>query len=103
MGWKRNRTKVPVFSVEEVPAFFKEAGWGELVRVSSGREETDYQLSERLDSPASKDSFHLESGFLAQQYQIANNCLTECFGTRDESTGEIILQVRWDETYTMEK
>ena len=95
--------KFPVFSVEEVPAFFKEAGWGELVRVSSGREETDYQLSERLDSPASKDSFHLESGFLAQQYQIANNCLTECFGTRDESTGEIILQVRWDETYTMEK
>ncbi|MGN7409380.1 MULTISPECIES: YslB family protein [unclassified Sporosarcina] len=95
--------KFPVFSVDEIHDFFKEAGWGELSLVSSGKEEADYQLSERITSPATKDSYHLESGFIAEQYQIANGCLTECYGSRDEKTGQIILQVRWDETFKIEK
>jgi len=93
--------KFPVFSVDEVPAFFKEAGWGTLVRVASGKEETDYELTDRLESPASRTSFPLEAGFLAEQYQIANGCLTECYGARDEKTEQITLKVRWDETFEM--
>lgn len=95
--------KFPVFSIDEIPNFFKEAGWGELTCISAGREETDYRLSGWIESPASKDTFHLESGFLAEQYQITNGCLTECYGTRDEKTGEIMLQVRWDETFMVNK
>ncbi|MBD7908006.1 DUF2507 domain-containing protein [Sporosarcina gallistercoris] len=95
--------KFPVFSVNEIPEFFKEAGWGDLRLASSGKEEADYELSERITSPATKDSYHLESGFLAEQYQIANGCLTECYGARDEKSGQIVLQVRWDETYTIGK
>ncbi|WP_040286252.1 YslB family protein [Sporosarcina koreensis] len=93
--------KFPVFSVDEVPQFFKEAGWGTLVRVSSGKEEIDYELTDRLESPATEDAFSLESGFLAEQHQIANGCLTECYGSRDADTGRIVLQVRWDETYNL--
>ncbi len=95
--------KFPVFSVDEIPDFFNEAGWGELSLASSGKEEADYQLSERIISPATKDSYHLESGFIAEQYQIAHGCLTECYGSRDEKTGQIVLQVRWDETFKIEK
>ncbi|MDW0110426.1 DUF2507 domain-containing protein [Sporosarcina aquimarina] len=94
--------KFPLYSIDEIPEFFKEAGWGKLVISSTGKEETDYLLTERIISPATRESVRLESGFLAQQYQIANGCLTECYGSRNEETGEMILQVRWDETYEID-
>ncbi|WP_432352106.1 YslB family protein [Sporosarcina sp. A2] len=95
--------KFPMFSIDEAPEFFKEAGWGVLTLVSSGREQADYHLSNRITSPATKDSYHLESGFLAEQFQLANGCLSECYGSRDEKTGQIVLQVRWDETFVIDK
>lgn len=89
--------KFPVFSIEEIPAFFLEAGWGQLTLDKMSKKEAFY----KLESPGeplkiSERNFHLEAGFIAEQFQKLNGCLTECYAEPNARTNTVTLQLAWD-------
>lgn len=90
--------KFPVFGIEELPIFFKEAGWGPLNLVKTSEDEALYVLTRSAgDGPGIHNrSCSLEAGFLAEQYQKLNGFLTECYGEVDEKDGQASFTVKWD-------
>lgn len=88
--------KFPVFSIDELPIFFQEAGWGSLTLEKTSKDEASYILTVSAGPTVQSRSFTLEAGFLAEQYQKLNGVLTECYGTADEKDGKINFTVKWD-------
>lgn len=89
--------KFPVFQTDEIPLFFNSAGWGKLVIEKSMKNETLYVLTIETNSEKiSNRSYHLESGFIAEQYQKINGFLTECFIKPNLKSTQIEFQVKWD-------
>lgn len=88
--------KFPVFSIEELSVFFKEAGWGMLSLEKTAKEECFYTIAYNESSTIQNRSFQLEAGFLAEQYQKLNGLLTECYGEVDPKKGHITFHVKWD-------
>lgn len=88
--------KFPVFSIEELPAFFTEAGWGDLAVEKTIKLETHYTLhnSSLLELPGGSCS--LEAGFLAEQHQKLNGYLTECYGEKQLKENRIHFIVKGD-------
>ena len=91
--------KFPVFSVDELPSFFTEAGWGVLTIDKILKTEVFYTLKQdrKLLNIESR-TFNLEAGFIAEQYQKINGLLTECFGEIQEKRTDPHVQfhVKWD-------
>lgn len=88
--------KFPIFSVEELPAFFQEAGWGILSLEKTLKDETFYILTFGDELNIQNRSFQLEAGFLAEQYQKLNGLLTECYGEAQSKKERVTFQVKWD-------
>lgn len=88
--------KFPVFSVEELPIFFQEAGWGILSLEKTLKDETFYIMTIGDELNIQDRSFQLEAGFLAEQYQKLNGLLTECYGEAQFKKGRVTFQVKWD-------
>ncbi len=88
--------KFPVFSIEELPEFFQEAGWGTLTLKKTAREECFYTIDTEESSTIQNRSFQLEAGFLAEQYQKLNGLLTECYGEVLSKKGQVTFHVKWD-------
>ncbi|MFC5590312.1 YslB family protein [Sporosarcina soli] len=88
--------KFPVFAIEELPVFFQEAGWGELILHETAKDEAFYILKNEAGPTFHKRSFHLEAGFLAEQYQKLNGLLTECYGEVNEKEPLVHFHVKWD-------
>lgn len=89
--------KFPVFSIEEIPAFFIEAGWGQLTLEKTAKREAFYTLvSPGEPLKISERNFYLEAGFLAEQYQKLNDCLTECYAETKAKDNTVTLQLAWE-------
>lgn len=89
--------KFPILSIDELPDFFNEAGWGTLTLEKSTKHESFYRLT--VDSNTqkmNKRTFQLESGFLAEQYQKINGVLTECFVKPKSKGSQTEFHVKWD-------
>ena len=89
--------KFPIFTTEELPSFFVEAGWGTLTLEKLSKHEAFYKLTnDSFSLKIQERTFHLESGFIAEQYQKVNGVLTECF-TEQNHKGEFVqFHVKWD-------
>lgn len=95
--------KFPVFSIEEIPAFFLEAGWGQLTLDKMSKKEAFYQLKSPGEPlKISERNFHLEAGFIAEQFQKLNGCLTECYAETKASENTVTLQLAWDKKETVQ-
>lgn len=94
--------KFPLFQTEEISDFFSKAGWGILTLEKLSKHEAFYLLTIETNSEkVSNRSYHLESGFIAEQYQKINGVLTECF-VKPKRTGlQIEFQVKWDSKTTI--
>lgn len=95
--------KFPIFNIDELPVFFTEAGWGTLILEKSTKNEAFYILSgDAQYMKAENRTFHLEAGFIAEQYQKLNGLLTECFAQLKPKGEEIQFHVKWDLNSKME-
>ena len=93
---KKSQESFLIFSVEELPAFFQEAGWGILSLEKTLKDETFYIMTIGDELNIQDRSFQLEAGFIAEQYQKLNGLLTECYGEAQFNKGHVTFQVKWD-------
>lgn len=94
--------KFPVFHIDELPTFFREAGWGELSLTKSTNDSTFYALTIGEGVQIEHRSFTLEAGFLAEQHQKLNGFFTECYGEKEPKKSIVSFEVRWDRKMTIE-
>ncbi len=97
---KRLARKYPLQTIDEIVAFFHKAGWGTLSIKSESKHEMLYVLeseviTERLKANPTS-TFHLESGFLAQQTQLQKGVLSEAFEHPGKKGGKVQFTVKWD-------
>lgn len=89
--------KFPIFSIEEIPSFFIEAGWGNLTLVKTSKKEVFYELADDENAiKIEQRKFQLEAGFIAEQYQKLNGVLTECYSEPKQKTKSVHFHVKWD-------
>jgi len=89
--------KFPIFSIDELPTFFEEAGWGTLSLEKTSKKEAFYILTNNTYSmKVIERSYQLESGFLAEQYQQINGFLTESHAEVKVKRELVQLHVKWD-------
>ncbi len=89
--------KFPVFDTEEIPAFFHEAGWGELTAEKTSKKEAFYKLHSPSEPfKVSERNFQLEAGFIAEQFQKLNGFLTECYAKPNSKDHSVTLHIAWD-------
>ncbi|MDW0112957.1 YslB family protein [Sporosarcina saromensis] len=95
--------KFPMFSTDELPAFFSEAGWGHLT-FSSNKQPKDeaWLILQQPDlTVLEKRSYQLEAGFLAEQFQKLNGYLAECYAEKQVKKKQIHFIVKWDTKTTV--
>ena len=96
--------KFPLFSMTEAPAFFKEAGWGDLYLEKESKDEAIYKLKfEEQEVDIEQRCFRLEAGFLAAQKQRNNGFLTECYDEQNKKHHTVTFTVKWDLKEPVEK
>lgn len=89
--------KFPIFSIDELPSFFIEAGWGTLSLKKSSKKEVFYTLTNNTYSmKVTERTYQLEAGFIAEQYQKINGFLTECYAEPKVKSEQVQFQVKWD-------
>lgn len=89
--------KFPIFTTDELPSFFVEAGWGTLTIERLSKHEAFYKLTNNSFSLKIQErTFNLESGFIAEQYQKVNGVLTECISEQNHKGEFVQFHVKWD-------
>ncbi|MCG7346419.1 YslB family protein [Sporosarcina sp. ACRSL] len=90
--------KFPIFSVDELPDFFREAGWGHLTAYDgkTAKDEAIFILEITDQTVLENRSYHLEAGFIAEQFQKLNGFLTECYAEKFPKENHIRFLVKWD-------
>ncbi|WP_274307638.1 YslB family protein [Solibacillus daqui] len=90
--------KFPLFSSEELPSFFTEAGWGVITLEKESKDEAHYVLTttEEHSLNIEQRCFRLEAGFLAEQIQKQLGCLTECYEEKIEKKNYVRFTLKWD-------
>lgn len=89
--------KFPLFSIDEAPSFFIEAGWGILELEKQSKDEASYLLTGDPELlKISERCFRLEAGFLAEQQQKAGGFLTECYEEKFLKRNQVRFRVKWD-------
>ena len=89
--------KFPCTDIQLIISFFQDAGWGNL---SFEKEEKDGYIfilkndEERLK--IEERSFRLEAGFIAEQLQIINGYLTECYDEKQVKHKQVVFTVKYD-------
>ncbi|WP_449537181.1 YslB family protein [Ferdinandcohnia sp. Marseille-Q9671] len=93
--------KFPLPSVEEIISFFEDAGWGDLKLKRSDKKTMEFHLDGTIVSSRFKRkdicTFHLESGFLAQQIQQQRNQITESYEQQKRRAQKVIFTLKWDQ------
>lgn len=96
---KQVARKFPIESTEELPAFFHEAGWGQIEIVEEKKTELKFKLSGEIVTrriELKKDaSFQLEAGFLAEQIQRLKQKTAEAV-EEERKRKTIYITVQWD-------
>ncbi|MCM3712336.1 DUF2507 domain-containing protein [Sporosarcina luteola] len=90
--------KFPIFSIDELPDFFREAGWGPLIpyQGKTAKDEAMFILEQSDTTLLKNRSCHLEAGFIAEQFQKLNGFLTECYGEKIPKENHVRFLVKWD-------
>lgn len=90
--------KFPIFSIDELPDFFREAGWGSLVPHDGkiAKDEALFVLEQSDTTLLKNRSYNLEAGFIAEQFQKLNGFLTECYGEKLPKENHVRFLVKWD-------
>jgi hypothetical protein len=96
--------KYPLHTMEEVHAFFKEAGWGSLEMTEASGSEMIFSLQSSLIEQRLQNfqhhTFSLEAGFLAEQIQLQKKCTTEALESIKRN--KISITVQWDKKDTLD-
>jgi hypothetical protein len=99
-GGKGLARKFPLVSLEEMEAFFLEAGWGKLSLADDKKDEQIYTLSgpwvERRLGLKTDISFKMEAGFLAEQVQNQKKVVTEAAEEIHKRSKTVKIIVRSD-------
>ena len=94
---KEMARKFPLFSIDEAPSFFVQAGWGELMLEKEGKDSYTFTLTGDPEMlKFDERNFRLEAGFLAEQIQKLNRFLTECHEEVNIKKQFVTFQVKWD-------
>lgn len=102
MYWagKNIARKFPLDSWNDIPAFFQEAGWGNLALVEAKKNKIEFTLDGPLVSNRLKHqknpSFQMEAGFIAEQIQMLNNNIAESYELIKKRADKVELTVKWD-------
>lgn len=89
--------KYPLFSLDELTAFFAQAGWGDIQLEKESKESYTYILTGDQELlKYDERCFRLEAGFLAQQVQKLNGFLTECHEEVNPKKERVIFTIKWD-------
>ncbi|MDM5315654.1 YslB family protein [Fictibacillus sp. b24] len=96
--------KYPLHTMEEVHAFFIEAGWGNLEMIEASKTEMLFSLhsvliEQRIEN-FNHQTFSLEAGFLAEQVQLQKKCTTEAL--ESVKRNKVSITVQWDKKDTIE-
>lgn len=90
--------KFPLFSLEEAPSFFTQAGWGDLTIEKEAKDQITYVLTGDEDIlKISERCFRIEAGFLAEQTQKLTGYLTECYEEKNSKQNIVKFNVKWDD------
>lgn len=90
--------KFPIFTIDELPDFFEEAGWGSLIahEGKTAKDEAVFILEQSDTTLLENRSYNLEAGFIAEQFQKLNGLLTECYGEKLPKENHVRFLVKWD-------
>jgi hypothetical protein len=88
-------------NLNEISAFFEEAGWGTLTVKKELRNELLFELTsplikKRIDLKPDAH-FKLEAGFLAQQIETQIGMVSEAYEQIHKKAGLVEITVRWDQ------
>jgi hypothetical protein len=88
-------------NLNEISAFFEEAGWGTLTVKKELRNELLFELTsplikKRIDLKPDVH-FKLEAGFLAQQIETQIGMVSEAYEQIHKKAGLVEITVRWDQ------
>ncbi len=93
----------PLSSLEEIIAFFAQAGWGELSILEQNRHAMMLQLTSpliqeryRTRTRRNTTTYQLEAGFLAQQIQQMQGVVTEAYEEQKKRSDKVYFIVKWD-------
>jgi len=97
---KKLARKYPLYTIEEIIAFFQEADWGLLSIKEEKRKELCLSLTgELVFNRLKKDkhtTFQLEAGFLAQQIEWQKKVVAEAFEHPNKRSNIIQFTIKWD-------
>lgn len=97
---KQLARKFPLGNIDEIAAFFQNAGWGNLEEIKKTKNESEFILDgpivERRFNLNADCEFQLESGFLAEQVQSQKQRITEAAFETKRKAGKVKFIVRWD-------
>jgi predicted hydrocarbon binding protein len=87
-------------NLNEISAFFEEAGWGILTMKKELKNELLFELSSPLIKKRielkPEAHFKLEAGFLAQQIETQIGMVSEAYEQIQRKAGFVEITVRWD-------
>lgn len=86
----------PLFSLQELPDFFREADWGELIVEKEKSDSIIYTLIRPTVEDFEQASHALEAGFLAAQHEALQKRVTECYAEKNIKKQWIQFEVKWD-------
>jgi hypothetical protein len=88
-------------NLNEISAFFEEAGWGDLTVKKESKNELLFELSSPLIKRRlllkPEAHFKLEAGFLAQQIESQIGMIAEAYEQIQKKAGFVEITVRWDQ------
>lgn len=89
--------KFPCSDIHLIVTFFQDSGWGSLVLEKELKDGYILHLTDEagLLNIANR-SFRLEAGFIAEQLQVFNGYLTECYEEKKEKQNIVEFHVKWD-------
>lgn len=97
---KRLARKYPLFSIDEIYEFFRDAGWGNLQMTNSKEKEITFSLTSELIrqriEAKTDTTFQLEAGFLAEQITQQKKVYAEAYEHPKKKEGNVIFTVKWD-------
>ncbi|MBD8026302.1 YslB family protein [Ureibacillus sp. Re31] len=95
--------KFPCTDIQLIISFFQDAGWGVLTLEKEEKDGYIFHLTNDADLLKIEErSFRLEAGFIAQQIQALQGCLTECFDEKREKQQQVIFTLKWDKKEKVE-
>lgn len=92
----------PLKNINEITAFFLEAGWGNLLIKKESKGEAHFELTGPLISNRIQlnkaTHYKLEAGFLAQQLETQNGMVAEATDNIHKRSSTVEIIVKWDKT-----